>query len=460
MSKLVVVAIVLALMALGYQLALARYRRAAGANAAAGARPHSRGPYHGILVAMWCAIPALAVIIMLGFFESFISRYTILSSLPPEVAQLPADELRGVMQRIHQLASGFGIVGDAQPYENAAATRLRTFDVMWTFAITGLGAAIAIAGLVYALRRITPSLRARNQVERVIRVALILCSAVAILTTVGIVSSLLGEAVRFFGFVSPVNFFFGTVWNPRFSTVGAGTGDFGLLPLLTGTLMISAIAILVALPIGLMTAIYMSEYASLRMRKVAKPIIEVLAGIPTIVYGVFALTVAGPFFARVAAMVGLHVSATSAFTAGAVMGIMIIPFISSLSDDIITQVPATMREGSFGMGATRSETIKRVILPAALPGIVGAFLLAVSRAIGETMIVVLAAGNSPVLRLNPFEPSTSVTVSIVNQLTGDTDFAGPQSLVAFALGLTLFVMTLGLNVIALYIVRRYREQYE
>ena len=407
MNKLIVVAIVLALMALGYQLALARYRRAAGAAGAAEGRrhrPHSRAPYHGMLVALWCAIPALAVIIILGFFESFVSRYTILSSLPPDIRQLPADELRGVMQRIHQLASGFGVVGDTQPYENAAATRLRTFDVMWTFAVAGLASAVAIGGLVYALRHITPGLRARNQVERVVRIALILCSAVAILTTVGIVSSLLGEAVRFFGFVNPVNFFFGTVWNPRFSTVGTGSGDFGLLPLLTGTLMISAIAILVALPIGLMTAIYMSEYASLRMRKIAKPVIEVLAGIPTIVYGVFALTVAGPFFSQVAAAVGLHISATSAFTAGAVMGIMIIPFISSLSDDIITQVPTTMRDGSLGMGATRSETIKRVVLPAALPGIVGALLLtAVSRAIGETMIVVPRGGQlRRILHRQPF----------------------------------------------------------
>lgn len=291
--------------------------------------------------------------------------------------------------------------------------------------------------------------------------AMIGCSIVAILTTAAIVASLLVEAIRFFTFVSPIDFFFGTVWNPGFSTTGHGSaGEYGLLPLLWGTLMVATIAILVALPIGLMTAIYLTQYASPRLRGVVKPIIEILAGIPTIVYGFFALVTVGPFLAGLGNLLGLDIRATSALTAGIVMGIMIIPFISSLSDDIIRQVPRAMRDGSLGLGATQSETIKRVILPAALPGIVGAFLLAVSRAIGETMIVVLAAGNSPYLRLNPGEPVSTVTVTIVNQLTGDTDFASPQSLVAFALGLTLFAMTLILNVAALYIVRRYREQYE
>jgi phosphate transport system permease protein len=218
--------------------------------------------------------------------------------------------------------------------------------------------------------------------------------------------------------------------------------------------------LLVSVPIGLMTAIYMAEYAPSWFRAFAKPVIEVLAGIPTIVYGVFALMVVGPFFAGIGEAIGIQIRATSALTAGFVMGVMIIPFVSSLSDDIITQVPRSMRDGSLGLGATRSETIRKVVLPAALPGIVGAFLLAASRAIGETMIVVLAAGNSPQLHGNPLEAVSTVTVSIVNQLTGDTDFASPQSLVAFALGLTLFVITLGLNVVALYIVRKYREQYE
>ena len=224
--------------------------------------------------------------------------------------------------------------------------------------------------------------------------------------------------------------------------------------------MVSGIALLVAVPLGLMIAIYLAEYASPRFRAWAKPTIEVLAGIPTIVYGVFALMILGPFLKSLGALVGIDINATSALTAGFVMGIMIIPFVSSLSDDIITQVPRALRDGSLGLGATKSETIRQVVLPAALPGIIGAFLLAASRAIGETMIVVLAAGNSPQLHANPLEAVSTVTITIVNQLTGDTDFASPQALVAFALGLTLFVITLGLNIVALYIVRKYREQYD
>jgi phosphate transport system permease protein len=286
------------------------------------------------------------------------------------------------------------------------------------------------------------------------------CSAVAILTTAGIVASLLTEAIRFFSFVNPLSFFFGTVWAPNNAGGLANPGSYGLLPLLVGTLMITVIAMCVAVPVGLMAAIYLSQYADRRVRAVAKPIIEILAGIPTIVFGFFALVTVGPFLRDVGSAVGININATSALTAGVVMGIMIIPFVSSLSDDILNQVPRSLKDGAYGLGATQSETIRNVLLPAALPGIVGAFLLAVSRAIGETMIVVLAAGNSPVLRGTIFEPVATITVSIVNQLTGDSDFAGPQSLVGFALGLTLFVITLGLNIFALYIVRRFREQYE
>jgi phosphate transport system permease protein len=267
-----------------------------------------------------------------------------------------------------------------------------------------------------------------------------------------------------------MEFFFGTVWDPRFANVGEGnsSGQFGLIPLLAGTLYIALVAMLVAVPIGLYAAIYMAEYASPTLRSIAKPLLEVLAGIPTIVYGFFALVTVGPFLRDISAQisgiatgdVASFIQAQSVLTAGLVMGIMLIPFVSSLSDDIITQVPRAMRDGSLGIGATRSETVRRVILPAALPGIVGALLLTASRAIGETMIVVLAAGIAARLSLNPFEPMTTVTVKIVSQLTGDLEFTSPQTLVAFALGMTLFFLTLGLNVYALYIVRKYREQYE
>ncbi|EKE43468.1 Phosphate ABC transporter, permease protein PstC [Oceaniovalibus guishaninsula JLT2003] len=286
---------------------------------------------------------------------------------------------------------------------------------------------------------------------------LIAAASVAVLTTIGIVASLVFESAAFFRQYPWTDFLFGLNWSPNFR----GDSDLGILPLLWGTLYISAIALLVAVPIGLYSAIYLSEYASRPVRAVAKPLIEVLAGIPTIVYGLFALITVGPLLRDwFAQPMGLGNSATSVMTAGLVMGVMLIPFVSSLSDDILNAVPQSLRDGSLGLGATRSETIRRVVVPAALPGIVGAVLLAASRAIGETMIVVLGAGAAARLDLNPFEAMTTVTVKIVSQLTGDTDFASPETLVAFALGLTLFVITLALNVLALYIVRRYREQYE
>ncbi len=458
MHSLTVIIVLLLLMALAYRVGLTRSRHLASG---ARQRLHSRPVYHGTLLAIWCAIPALIVLVLWAVFGDELSRFYILAQLPADVAKQPADQLDLVVERIRQIASGFGVADTEAPYESEIAAGLRTFGTVAWLSVVALAAVAGLVATRLAWSRISPELRARNEVERVVGALLAFCSGVAILTTIGIVASLLGEAIRFFTFVSPIDFFFGTVWNPRFSTVGAGgQGDFGLLPLLWGTVLVSLIAMLVAGPIGLMAAIYMAEYAPRRVRMTAKPIVEILAGIPTIVYGFFALTIVGPFLADIGASIGLDIRATSAFTAGVVMGIMIIPFISSLSDDIITQVPRAMRDGSLGLGSTHSETIKRVVLPAALPGLVGAFLLAISRAVGETMIVVLAAGNRPVLNANPFEAVSTVTVTIVNQLTGDADFASPQSLVAFALGLTLFAMTLALNVVALYIVRKYREQYE
>jgi phosphate transport system permease protein len=322
-------------------------------------------------------------------------------------------------------------------------------------AILVLGGAVAAFG--YSYRRIGADFRARNYVEAMIMGLLIVASSIAILTTVSIVLSMVFETGRFFSQYSWTEFFFGVNWAPNFR----GNSDLGMLPLLWGTLYVSLIALAVAIPIGLFSAIYLVEYASPRIRSIAKPAIEVLAGIPTIVYGLFALITVGPILRDYFAQpMGLGQSSASVATAGIVMGIMLIPFVSSLSDDIINAVPRAMRDGSLALGATKSETIKRVVIPAALPGIVGAILLAASRAIGETMIVVLGAGAAARMSLNPFEAMTTVTVKIVSQLTGDTDFNSPETLVAFALGITLFTFTLGLNVLALYIVRRYREQYE
>jgi phosphate transport system permease protein len=393
--------------------------------------------------------------------EPSVLQHLILKNVPANVAaSLDTAGVDVLVDRIKAIASGFGVTDTPAAYEVAAAEQLAKFERISSFAKFAVVVCAAILGLVWARKRISQQFRARNEVEKTINVVLILCSGVAILTTVGIVMSMFSEAMHFFHFVSPIDFFFGTEWNPGFSTSGNAEGSYGLLPLLWGTLMVSGIALLVAVPLGLMIAIYLAEYASPRFRSWAKPTIEVLAGIPTIVYGVFAMMVIGPIFKSIGDSIGIEVNATSALTAGFAMGIMIIPFVSSLSDDIITQVPRSLRDGSLGLGATKSETIRQVVLPAALPGITGAFLLAVSRAIGETMIVVLAAGNSPLLHINPLEAVSTVTVTIVKQLTGDTDFASPQALVAFALGLTLFTITLCLNIVALYIVRKYREQYE
>lgn len=325
--------------------------------------------------------------------------------------------------------------------------------------LVGVVLSIVAAGVAFFMSysAIDKDYRARNVVERMVLGILILASSIAILTTLGIIFSMLFETMNFFSQYSWGQFFFGINWAPNFR----GNSDLGMLPLLWGTLYVSFIALAVAVPIGLFAAVYLSEYANSTVRSVAKPLIEVLAGIPTIVYGLFALITIGPMLRDYFAQpLGLGDSASSVMTAGLVMGVMLIPFVSSLSDDIINAVPQSMRDGSYGLGATKSETIKQVIIPAALPGIVGAILLAASRAIGETMIVVMGAGAAARLSLNPFEAMTTVTVKIVSQLTGDTDFASPETLVAFALGITLFVLTLGLNVLALYIVRKYREQYE
>lgn len=458
--NLLLIGVLLALVAIAYQIGLSKSRNLAGKGNNSVAL-HSRPVYYGALVALWCGIPAFLILIIWNLVEPSVLQHIIFNNIPASVsATLDAAGRDVLIDRVQAIASGFGVTDQAAAYEVAAAQQLAKFQTIGTFAKLAVVISVALAGLVWAKRKVSEQYRARNQVEKTINVALILCSGVAILTTIGIVLSMLTEALHFFKFVSPTDFFFGTEWNPGFSTTGNAEGSYGILPLLWGTLMVSGIAILVAVPIGLMIAIYLAEYASPKLRAWAKPIIEVLAGIPTIVYGVFALMVIGPFFKMVGESVGININATSALTAGFVMGIMIIPFVSSLSDDIITQVPRSLRDGSLGLGATKSETIRQVVLPAALPGITGAFLLAVSRAVGETMIVVLAAGNSPLLHANPFEAVSTVTVTIVKQLTSDTDFASPQALVAFALGLTLFVITLGLNIIALYIVRKYREQYE
>ena len=358
------------------------------------------------------------------------------------------------------VALGSNVTGEvlhvAQSYRalNAVGNMTRTILVLLA----------GFAGAAIAIIRTTPDFRARIAVERTSLTLLAGAASLAILTTLGIVLSLIFNTIEFFNVYPATDFLFGLTWSPSFSGRG-GNSELGLLPLLWGTLYISFVALLVAVPIGLFAAVYLSEYASSGVRAAAKPLLEVLAGIPTIVYGLFALLTIGPLLVDVFGengMLGLGwmQGGTAVITAGLVMGIMLIPFVSSLSDDIINAVPQAMRDGSLGLGATQSETVRLVILPAALPGIVGAVLLAASRAIGETMIVVLGAGAAARLSLNPFDAMTTVTAKIVSQLTGDADFSSPVALVAFALGMTLFIFTLGLNILALFIVRKYREQYE
>ncbi|MDP5084559.1 MAG: phosphate ABC transporter permease subunit PstC [Yoonia sp.] len=373
--------------------------------------------------------------------------------------QVAGGDIRGLVSLPHQHALNTALATVVPPTAAvllfALYGRFADTGPSWLFTLVIMG--LGVTGFALSLIGIKTNSRARIFAERWILGLLIFASSIAVMTTIGIVFSMLFETFNFFGQYDWRDFFFSLTWSPNFR----GNSDLGIIPLLWGTLYVSFIALVFAVPVGLFAAIYLSEYASPRMRSIAKPAIEVLAGIPTIVYGLFALITVGPllrdYFAE---PMGLGQSASSVMTAGLVMGIMLIPFVSSLSDDIINAVPQAMRDGSLGLGATPSETIRQVVIPAALPGIVGAILLAASRAIGETMIVVLGAGAAARLSLNPFEAMTTVTVKIVSQLTGDTDFASPETLVAFALGLTLFVITLGLNVFALYIVRKYREQYE
>ena len=424
---------------------------------------HSRPTYYGALTAIWCGIPAL---LFFGFwlaFESSIITQLVIADLPENIRELPGPRLNLIVNDIQNLVSGNIVSGEIDPAMQAAADHYRSLKTTSNAALAVVTIAMAMLAIVFVRSRIKPGLRARNIVERVAKIVLIACSTIAIFTTIGIVLSVLYEAILFFRAVPLTDFLFGLDWSPqtaiRSDQVGS-SGAFGAVPVFLGTALISGIAMVVAVPIGLMSAIYLSEYANKKFRAAAKPLIEILAGIPTVVYGFFAALTVAPFIRDTGGILGLSVSSESALAAGLVMGVMIIPFVSSLSDDFINAVPQALRDGAYSLGATQSETIKQVILPAALPGIVGGVLLAVSRAIGETMIVVMAAGLAANLTVNPLKTVTTVTVQIVTLLVGDQEFDSPKTLAAFALGLLLFIVTLILNVIALYVVRKYREQYE
>lgn len=423
--------------------------------------------YYGSLTAFWCALPSVAVLTLWSIFDGPIIEGIVRHMVPPAVIDDAGGSLNLVMNQVHNVAMGNIARNSVDPSIVAAAERWLALEHINRWAVTALSLSLAIIGALVVWLKITPQLKARYKVENIFRWTLFACSSLAILTTVGIVLSVLFESIRFFQQVPVTEFLFGMEWSPQTAIRADQTGSsgsFGAVPLFAGTLLIAGIALLVAVPTGLMVAIYLTEYASSRVRNIIKPILEVLAGIPTVVYGFFAALTVAPFIRDLGFNLGLDtwimISSESALAAGLVMGIMIIPFISSLSDDVINAVPRSLRDGALALGSTQSEVVKKVVIPAALPGIVGSILLAASRAIGETMIVVMAAGMAANLTANPFDSVTTVTVQIVTLLVGDQEFDSSKTLAAFALGLVLFLVTLGLNYFALYIVRKYREQYE
>ncbi len=489
MSLSLILLVLLALAAIAYFVVRSRALASAGGDSRI---LHSLPSYYGWNASLMVLLPALFVLVLWlivqpilvnGQVSSMISESTIEQSsldlvmsdvervangldVAVEAGALTPHEADSIRSEFTDIRDRLGAVGvalgsEVSPETLRAAQEYRRLSAEGALWRTVIVIAAGLLGFAFAFMRTGKDFRARNVVERVVLWILVAAASIAILTTLGIVLSLIFNTIEFFRLYSAVDFFFGLTWSPSFG----GGSELGILPLIWATLYISLIALIVAVPIGLFAAIYLSEYAGSAVRSVAKPMLEVLAGIPTIVYGLFALLTVGPFLVDMFGENGVFgvnwmQGASSVLTAGFVMGIMLIPFVSSLSDDIINAVPQAMRDGSLGLGATHSETVKQVIMPAALPGIVGAILLAASRAIGETMIVVLGAGAAARLSVNPLEAMTTVTAKIVSQLTGDADFASPEALVAFALGMTLFVITLILNIAALYIVRKYREQYE
>jgi len=432
--------------------------------------------YYGMLTALWCGIPSLLFVGVWLMMDASIIDDLLIQQLPAHIAALPESELGLVLNSIKNLAEGNMMGSEPAPYMIQASNSLQRLTQTSQMAMTVLAICLGMLLAVFSWFRISPEQKARLQVEGAFKFILLACSCLAILTTVGIVFSVIFESLRFFQTVPITDFVFGLHWSPQMAIredqVG-GSGAFGAIPLFVGTLVISIIALIVAVPAGLMAAIYLSEYASSRVRSIVKPMLEILAGIPTVVYGFFAALTVAPMIKDLGTSgldflemqfeflnIQMTISADSALAAGLVMGVMIIPFVSSLSDDVINAVPQSLRDGSLGLGSTQSETIKQVVIPAALPGIVGGVLLAASRAIGETMIVVMAAGLAANLTANPLESVTTVTVQIVTLLVGDQEFDSPKTLSAFALGLMLFIVTLALNYLALYVVRKYREQYD
>ena len=448
-----------------YVLAIGRIKSAV---AAEGVKSHSLIKYYGVYAALWALVPALILALIWAFAADPLLLNAAESRLASAFPNLPASFLDLKLAQLQNIAAGYIDAPDDIMAAEAAKLRDSMDRVALARVLTLM--IVMMIGFLFAFFRVAPQFKARVAFEGFLRRSFFAAAVLAILTTIGIVTSLLFEAYRFFNEISMIDFFFGTHWSPMVSlrdgaaaadeAVAGSSGSFGMVPVMLGTLLVAVIAMLVAVPVGLFSAIYTADFAPRRVRNIIKPVLEVLAGIPTVVYGFFAALTVAPFFREAGLLVGLDVSSQSALAAGGVMGIMIIPFISSLSDDVITAVPQSLRDGALGLGSTRAETIMRVVLPAAFPGLVGAFLLAISRAVGETMIVVMAAGVAANLTINPLESVTTVTVQIVMLLTGDNEFDSVKTLSAFALGITLFVVTLLLNIAALHVSRKLGQRYE
>lgn len=439
--------------------------RAVAQNRSADNQYHSLSHYYGLYAALLASIPALLLLAVLAIGDDLVFQNLALDFVPEDVKASKNYKQVIVLAQIENVVDGINF-GEQPQWVNDAAAAWRGWIPISTALKTVTVLCLSVLGGFFAFRRISPTFRSRNAVERIVMLMLATSSAIAILTTVGIVFSVVFESLRFFALVPVSEFLFGLTWNPQFEGAErAGSGQMGLatygsVPLFVGTFLISIVALSIAVPVGLFSAIYLSEYASPRTRAVVKPLMELLAGVPTVVYGFFAALTVAPFIRSTGMSFGLDVASESALAAGLVMGIMIIPFVSSLSDDVINAVPQALRDAAYGMGSTRSEAVRNVVLPAALPGVVASVLLAVSRAVGETMIVVMAAGLAANLSLNPLDAVTTVTSQIVTILVGDQEFDSAKTLSAFALALTLIVITLGLNFIALRVVKKYREQYD
>jgi phosphate transport system permease protein len=428
-----------------------------------GTRLHSLSSFHGMYSALVVGLPGLFLLVVWLILQGPVTENMMMAGLPDGVLDgLAVGQVALIQSEIIQISNGT-VFGEPEQWKRDAAERLNRLEATAAWMMVVAVALLVLAALIYARSRVSSEFRARHGVERMVLGLMIGCSSIAIFTTFGIVFSLIFESWAFFRLVPLHEFLFGLQWEPQIAIRAdqvAGAGAFGVVPVFLGTLVIMTIALFFAVPIGLMSAIYLNEFASPRTRNIIKPVLEILSGIPTIVYGFFAILTVAPFLRQTGADLGLTLAPNTALAAGSVMAIMLIPFISSFADDALSAVPRSLRDGSLALGATRGETVLKVLFPAAIPGIVGGVLLAVSRAIGETMIVVMAAGLIAKLTVNPLDSVTTMTLQIVTLLIGDTEFDNPKTLAAFALGMLLFIVTLCINILALGIVRKYRELYD